>query len=149
MMLCTPDGNRICTRCGKPLGVNRRICPGVRIPAIKPKTQETEPQKTQEPTTEHGVNEHVIAEHVSTVGRVSVVRPADWGPGPCDACDQRDENGLCEPATRVVEERTACHCSPAEYRIRNYMGMVNCEKEPCPENPQNESVKVNPRSMNP
>lgn len=68
----------------------------------------------------------------SVIGRVSVVRPVERGPGPCDTCDQKDESGLCEPARKVIAERTTCQCQPAEHRVRNLMGMVNSEITACP-----------------
>lgn len=105
--LCEPDKNHICVKCRIPLGKNNRIC-----------------QKKQ--------SDFPLPNRPTAVNRVSVVRPTERGEGPCDRCDEKDVNGLCEPARNVIRERTSCQCQPAEYRIRNFMGMVNSEITKCP-----------------
>ena len=114
-MLCEPNENNVCILCGKPLCHNQRICPSKQPKNVTPTI------KIEQPNT-------------SVVGRVSVVRPVERGEGPCDRCDEKDASGLCEPARNVIADRTTCNCQPQEYRIRNLMGMVNCEIAKCPKN---------------
>lgn len=102
-MYCKPDGNGVCEICGVKVLFSVQLCV---------RRESPEPQ--------------------SVVGRVSVVRPVERGEGPCDVCDQKDASGLCEPARLVIQERTTCQCQPAEYRVRNLMGMVNSEITKCP-----------------
>lgn len=110
-MFCKPNSNGYCSVCGTKILFEKQLC--VR------RTLASESESEEPPNT-------------SVVGRVSVVRPVERGEGPCDRCSEKDANGLCEPARKVMAERTTCRCPPPEYRIRNLMGMVNCEITKCP-----------------
>lgn len=103
-MYCEPNENGVCKICGVKVLFPVQLCVRREPPQEPPKV----------------------------VGRVSVVRPVERGEGPCDRCDEKDAHGLCEPARKVISERTTCNCQPAEYRVRNLMGMVNSEITKCP-----------------